>query len=327
MKRTMLIEVLGVALIATAAYGLPTDTAPQQTQASGVLSYLESFENGSPSPAQCTSWEAYQATLTPNSYVRATIKGSLDPTGVSCTDPAVVDALANALNTNTPIGPLACDGRNWQVGACGPGMELSAAGSICSCPANEYIVRPCIGNLNWGGVNSNTCNGPDQRMWVEFEFKDQGEGACCLPDGSCVETDGRTCTGRGGTFFPDRSCDQVECKAPTGACCLEDGSCKDAVTERDCKDGGGIEWHVGLGCDEVKCRQEEEHCVYKTKKIKQKKCFDSGCPFERIDCSHVTQQTCDNLKDCRRKIKQTSTCRNPNEKGKCKHVLARCDCA
>ncbi len=55
------------------------------------------------------------------------------------------------------------------TGGCGGGVELSAANSICSCPNPEYIVRPCIGNANWGGVNTATCGGDTQTMTVVFE--------------------------------------------------------------------------------------------------------------------------------------------------------------
>jgi hypothetical protein len=42
---------------------------------------------------------------------------------------------------------------------------LSANGDICRC-SSGYVVRPCIGNQNWGGVNGNTCNAGAQTMRV-----------------------------------------------------------------------------------------------------------------------------------------------------------------
>ena len=70
-----------------------------------------------------------------------------------------------------------------------------------------------------------------------------------------------------------------------------------------------------------------KECVYKTKKIKQKKCKESGCPFEKVDCTFNSGKDCDSLKKCKKKIVQKSKCVNPQEKGKCKHILRRCDCA
>jgi hypothetical protein len=47
----------------------------------------------------------------------------------------------------------------------------SPSGAVCQMAARAlgYVVRPRMGNLNWGGVNSATCAPPgDQRMDVYF---------------------------------------------------------------------------------------------------------------------------------------------------------------
>ena len=102
-------------------------------------------------------------------YLSVTIRGSVDPVGVVVTDPVVIGNIALALRTSGTYGPVTSNSRSWAVGACGGGRELSASGSICSCPT-DYIVRPCIGNSNWGGVNSATCGGSTQTMIVEFQY-------------------------------------------------------------------------------------------------------------------------------------------------------------
>ena len=99
-----------------------------------------------------------------------TISGSLDPTGVTLTDPAIIAGIALALRTSTAYGPGVANGRSWMVGVCGGGYELSAGGSICACTTADYLLRPCIGNSNYGGANSNTCSGPSQTMTVTFRF-------------------------------------------------------------------------------------------------------------------------------------------------------------
>ncbi|CAF1558011.1 unnamed protein product, partial [Rotaria magnacalcarata] len=72
------------------------------------------------------------------------MNGTYDSVGVTITDPTVIAAIAVALRTAAAYGPVTTNGRSWQVGACGSGSELSAAGSICACPNPQYIVRPCI---------------------------------------------------------------------------------------------------------------------------------------------------------------------------------------
>lgn len=71
-------------------------------------------------------------------------------------------------------------------------------------------------------------------------FCPQPEGACCLPDGSCIEVVEADCLAQGGVFSaPGVACVEVSCPQPTGACCLPDGTCVE-VTEEDCGSLGGI---------------------------------------------------------------------------------------
>jgi hypothetical protein len=55
------------------------------------------------------------------------------------------------------------------VGGCGSDPELTATGAICTCNTG-YTVRPCIGNLNWGGATGNTCSGGSQTLIVTFTY-------------------------------------------------------------------------------------------------------------------------------------------------------------
>jgi hypothetical protein len=66
---------------------------------------------------------------------------------------------------------LFCGGNQWVVGQCGTGIELTATGGLCQCQMPGWTVRPCIGmgDPNWGGVNTTTCNAPNQTMTVVFQ--------------------------------------------------------------------------------------------------------------------------------------------------------------
>jgi len=152
----------GCSPLATAAANLGGCNTQYVACTAGVT-YSEQFTQGQASGPQCTEWQAFQAKLT-DVYSSVTIRGSIDPVGVTCTG-ADANSICQALH-NDQTGTWNCDGRTWMTGNCGGGLELSAAGSICGCPGNEYIVRPCIGNDNWGGAGTDTCDGPTQTLEV-----------------------------------------------------------------------------------------------------------------------------------------------------------------
>jgi hypothetical protein len=100
------------------------------------------------------------------------MSGSANETGKTCSDSSSATTICNALNTGSSASVL-CDGDTWQVGACGfymgtPGMELSVNAGICQCPSDptKYSLRPCLGNVNIGGIGTATCNSPPQLFKV-----------------------------------------------------------------------------------------------------------------------------------------------------------------
>jgi hypothetical protein len=62
-------------------------------------------------------------------------------------------------------------------------------------------------------------------------------GACCIGDGSCVETAGdiecqEMAGERGGELVEGRGCEEVRCEVIVGACCIvEDDSCVEITRE------------------------------------------------------------------------------------------------
>jgi len=137
------------------------------TPISTSVTFSQWFTASTTSPSQCTAWETFRASLT-GTYTTVTIKGNYDETGVSCTG-STANLICQALRTAS-AGTWSCGGRTWMVGECGVSAgswELSAEGSICSCPSPGYIARPCIGNQNWGGAATATCwDPPSQRLDV-----------------------------------------------------------------------------------------------------------------------------------------------------------------
>lgn len=82
----------------------------------------------------------------------------------------------------------------------------------------------------------------------------RGDGACCLPDGSCEYVPEEFCTqAYGGDYLGDGiPCEPNPCP-PAGACCLQDGTCV-VVTEATCiATYSGIYQGDGIGCDPNPC--------------------------------------------------------------------------
>lgn len=91
------------------------------------------------------------------------------------------------------------------------------------CPGGSYVVT----------LTGETCVIP--------------EGACCLPDGTCVEVPEAAC---GGFYFGDGTfCADVDC---IGACCYVDGTCAD-LNEPDCIASGGSFKGVDTDCATYDC--------------------------------------------------------------------------
>jgi PKD repeat protein len=155
-------------------------TSLVSTQAQDVV-YSETFTNGAsycPGSSQYDNWGTFRAALdtTTKKFRKVTVRGSQDPTGLTCTDPDITKQIADALRQNVFLS-VSCNGVPWVVapgcyGGCG---TVSAAVELivnytgaCACASPAFIFRPIIGNNNWGGINGVTCSAPTQTMEVIF---------------------------------------------------------------------------------------------------------------------------------------------------------------
>ena len=125
--------------------------------------------NAQAAVSQCTEWDNFRTGLA-GTYSRITISGNLGGP-FSCGSGAAVATIVAGLNTGTTTS-IVCDGRTWNVGPCsGASIEINALASgtaVCQCPADP-VLRPCIGNSNWGGLGGSTCAAPSQNMKVSLE--------------------------------------------------------------------------------------------------------------------------------------------------------------
>jgi hypothetical protein len=132
-----------------------------------VVSYSSAFTlNVASTQQQCNDWVTFRGKLT-GTYSRVLLRGTSDPTGgISCGG-AAANQICQGLRTATAVSVM-CDGRTW---ATDPLFQGSIAVNTTAglCPNPGYIVRPCILNQNWGGLNTNTCPGTSQTMTVECQ--------------------------------------------------------------------------------------------------------------------------------------------------------------
>jgi hypothetical protein len=157
----------------TASCSSPSQTITVEfCPSSSCDTYSEAFVNGSTATAQCTTWNSWRAGLATSGYSTVTMSGTYDTTGITCSDPTTAQAIADAVRTATS-GSWTCDGHTWYL--CGTrysGELWIDAPSLCSgsnCPNPGYLMRACISNANWGGVNTATCtSNPSQTMTLDF---------------------------------------------------------------------------------------------------------------------------------------------------------------
>jgi len=152
--------------------GAPLCTAGTCT--AGVT-YSDSFLYGTTPTTQCSKWTSFRNSISATTtYSKITISGSLDTTGSSCTGSGA-NTLCQAIRTGTSTMTavfVVCDGKTWSVCGCGgsttdQGVEVNDVGAACSCAtaSSSHTVRPCINNINWGGIGM-SCTAASQTLTV-----------------------------------------------------------------------------------------------------------------------------------------------------------------
>lgn len=126
--------------------------------------YSQQFTGNQNVVGQCTAWGAFRTAINAGGgYTSVTIRGSNDPVGRTCLG-ASANTLCLGLKNQQPVN-LVCGGNTWIVGSCGSDFEIGTNGGLCNC-SNGHVVRPCVGNTNWGGMNGATCGAGSQTLEV-----------------------------------------------------------------------------------------------------------------------------------------------------------------
>jgi len=82
-------------------------------------------------------------------------------TYIKCSDAPIAKKITNMFSSSSISNSwFSCHGKWWSVGTCGNGAEIqvksNGKGRICQCDSQDLVIRPCIGNDNWGG-SGNGC--------------------------------------------------------------------------------------------------------------------------------------------------------------------------
>ncbi|MBT4092863.1 MAG: hypothetical protein HOE85_02765, partial [Nitrospinaceae bacterium] len=180
MLKRICMTLLAAAVIVVLSAPRPVIAAPGEVVYSENFTYRTGYAAGDP---QWDNWKTFRADVKANIATTSsvTISGSRDPVGATCSDPVKAQQIASALGNGPYLFTLSCDGRTWNVGQCGYGIEINSntlpvgdwqRTRVCRClTSNAYIVRPTLwnrSNSNWGGINGPTCRGPSQSLKVTF---------------------------------------------------------------------------------------------------------------------------------------------------------------
>jgi hypothetical protein len=140
---------------------------------------------------------------------------------------------------------------NWgPCPVCGPGAGPcfeEHAGPGCDDVACCTVVcndDPFCCDTQWDGI----C------VQSAFSLCASAPGACCLPDGTCLEpVTADACAAAGGQFQGGGStCAGVSCPDLVGACCLPDGSCAE-LEPAACDAAGGLFHGIPVDCIDIQC--------------------------------------------------------------------------
>lgn len=130
------------------------------------------------------------------------------------------------------------------------GDGTSCDGVSCPPPATQAC---CFSNGSCLNLSPEDCAGaggtPGGLGTTCSNHNCNPQGACCLPNGTCVgPVSPEACAGQGGAFQGDGSdCGSTNCPPPTGACCFNNGFCL-VLSEMDCANVGATWMGAGTDC-------------------------------------------------------------------------------
>jgi hypothetical protein len=167
----------------------PATSQSCNQQGCSDIGWRDTFYQGqAPTQTQANNWSNFRQSLPNRNYFNVIISGSYDMNGKDINNVKIATDLANALRNKTNYQSPSINGNIWTYCAARDELWINPP-DICNpqnCP-NGYIIRPTIGNQNWGGINTRTCDPPTQTMYLTFTpsddnshpLFDNGKGYSC----------------------------------------------------------------------------------------------------------------------------------------------------
>ncbi len=117
------------------------------------------------------------------------------------------------------------------------------------------------GLLNLAAVNLDAADSPYMTYYDDMALSPR-VGACCVPEGTCIEMEEGDCLAAGGLWHGlGNSCAAVSCPQPPGACCFAGQPCQDLSAD-DCALAGGTWQGPYSACANNPCPVERAACCF-----------------------------------------------------------------
>merc|ERR1719191_553243 len=141
----------------------------------GDVSFVLNGRNGKQTE-ECGQYREWRSELNPDgkySFISVSAPGKDE---FRCSNALTATRICNYISEGEHFTGISCGGAKWSSGGCGSdttnqdlvgsssGYEIRVTeggnNGICQCSddAQTAILRPCLGNQNWGGMREMTCN-------------------------------------------------------------------------------------------------------------------------------------------------------------------------
>lgn len=142
--------------------------APRAEADSTPVTFSQSFTyNSVATSAVTTAWTTFKNNLT-GTYTQFTFSSTNNNTSITVSDPTKVQTLANAIHNNTSSGGVTIGSNTWTYTASSWDEFGNQGYGSCNSGSSVFVLRPVIGNMNWGGVGGASCYAPTQTITLTF---------------------------------------------------------------------------------------------------------------------------------------------------------------
>ena len=154
------------------------DNETIETTITTILSWSDNFTKSvKPTQTQMQTYKDFWDNA--SNYVWDNISIGNSDNMTTCDNSSLISEISlNIENSTYNFQGKYCNGMYWTMGKCGVGNEISAfplSVRDCQCRQDGYVIRPLIGNANWGGVGK-SCSADSQTLKIILEKDERTVG-------------------------------------------------------------------------------------------------------------------------------------------------------